>query len=836
MVYAFVSYSHKDRQFIERFVIDAKNNHIPYWRDWDDIPPWAAWDDDIEKELRGPNITHFLYFHSDTARQSDNVKNEIHVARENKRIKIVVLKLDHSPVPMTVIRRNHIDFTEDYDDSFNRLLGWLRKDGDHTEAKSKKEKPHSPLLEPTRSQQKAAQNGTDYQVRVIAGPGTGKSFVIEERVRWLLSKQVAPDNIFVASFTRRASSDLADRIRNYCLAKGQDGADEVSVSTLHSLALKALKKSNSLADMYPTDPSVLTNWETSVLFDDEFKFEYRQEFAQKDNRAIKNRAPQIRRYYEALWSTGDSNPTGYDLPEIEITDKEKTSFRKFHRTFSGVYSTVLPGELITQCVERAESGLLDLVSLLEIQHFIVDEVQDLNYADNRFIDIVAHSQTHPKVYVLGDDDQSIYAFRFAYPQGIQTFKSKERHPNTRDYTLSECFRCTPNILTAATSLITVNSPTLRLPKDLVPHHRDIPGVVRGLSFASEQKEANFIAQSCKELIESGVNPDDILVLISSRDTQLKPIVEAFKKEDVSAHFPSKKGLYYSNSWISFAYGLLRVACDKDLTDYVAHRLVLGSLKGVGLGTCVKIKNNVANHNLNYLEIFYHPLPDKIFSTTERKSILRAAEIFEAICNWESKDTLSERSEAIADLIVSACKDQTLRDEWIEFISSLPEETTLKDLRSLIGAQNREQVVHVWQGIQERLDNDPLENDFLKPCVQVMTMHNAKGLNAKVVFVPGLESEIIPGARRRGRQGLVHEAARLLYVSITRSSAACIMTFATSRQIGGKRDFGRQGTDFIRDLGVRFIQGSTILSRDDIEEIVDTVDQLRQSNPSSTDQE
>ena len=117
--------------------------------------------------------------------------------------------------------------------------------------------------------QHTAAHDASRQVRVVAGPGTGKSFAIEERVRWLLEQGVDPTAIWGVSFTRAAARDLRDRVHAYCSRRGLPMAEIVRVSTLHSLALRALRAAR-LLEAYPTEPLVLDQWELENVFDAEF--------------------------------------------------------------------------------------------------------------------------------------------------------------------------------------------------------------------------------------------------------------------------------------------------------------------------------------------------------------------------------------------------------------------------------------------------------------------------------------------------------------------------------------------------------------------------------------
>ena len=123
--------------------------------------------------------------------------------------------------------------------------------------------------ERAKKMQAAAAHDASPQVRVIAGPGTGKSWTIEERVRWLLGNGVSPNSIYVVSFTRASARDLRRRIQESCRQDGDSRVDQIRVTTLHSLALITLRLAN-LLKAYPVEPTVLDDWELEDIFDDEF--------------------------------------------------------------------------------------------------------------------------------------------------------------------------------------------------------------------------------------------------------------------------------------------------------------------------------------------------------------------------------------------------------------------------------------------------------------------------------------------------------------------------------------------------------------------------------------
>jgi DNA helicase-2/ATP-dependent DNA helicase PcrA len=304
------------------------------------------------------------------------------------------------------------------------------------------------LIEADDAQKQAAHDSSP-QVRVIAGPGTGKSFTIEERVAWLLqAKGIDANAIIAVSFTRASARDLKLRIYEAC--RNIPNIEKVRVGTLHSLGLTVLKKAGQLTQ-YPSSPMVLSDWETENIFDVEFRnlFGYG-----------KKRAAMIRKFREAFWFSGEENPSSYVAPDPAVSDAELSAFISFHGPRTQVYSCVLPGEIVQQCVEKAETGLLDVVGHAGCAHLIVDEFQDLNPMDLRFIELFIESSV--PVFVAGDDDQSVYSFRYASPDGLQDFCAE--HSGSGDHELRHCFRCATSILKCATTLIERNGGTSRVPK------------------------------------------------------------------------------------------------------------------------------------------------------------------------------------------------------------------------------------------------------------------------------------------------------------------------------------------------------------------------------------
>jgi DNA helicase-2/ATP-dependent DNA helicase PcrA len=616
------------------------------------------------------------------------------------------------------------------------------------------------------------------------------------------------------SFTRASANDLKERIVTACEASGHAAAvTHIQVSTLHSLALKTLRAGGLLARFPTPYPLVLDEWELENVFD--------AEFGVSSGTRSRTRQREIRRYHEAIWSTGVSDPPNYIPPDPAVTTQEANTFVAFHTPRTQTYACVLPGEIVRQCVEEINAGNLDVVGLLHMEHLIVDEFQDLNPMDLEFVNLII--QRGVPAFVAGDDDQSIYSFRFANPAGIQQIPLN--YPHTGLHQLTECFRSMPRILSAAATLIAAFPPQNRIPKNLnslYSQSQPSPqGIVHLWRFTTGVVEARAIAESCRDLIAAGLSPKSILILLSNRralGTELLahlqganvpftvPAAEEFRDEDVGR----------------LVLSLVRIVCDGN--DYVAHRILLGVRAGVGVGTCNAVCQAVIGAGgLNYRRIFYDPLPGGIFSARALRALNAARELCAQIAQWTGEDQIGVRRQEIRGML-----DNTIGpaagQQWESFSATLPDQMTLQEIRDYVWADTDEQQASILHRVYTRLGQDVPEDAILPERVRLMTMHGAKGLSGSVVFIPGLEETILPGSKRAPYPGLVLEAARLLYVSITRARAVCIMSNAYRRFFNG-RNVAQAPSQFTPHLGDAFQQRPSGLQAAEIQNVVGMLQQI-----------
>jgi len=253
---------------------------------------------------------------------------------------------------------------------------------------------------------------------------------------------------------------------------------------------------------------------------------------------------------------------------------------------------------------------------------------------------------------------------------------------------------------------------------------------------------------------------------------------------------------------------------------VAHRVLLGLRPGVGVGTCCAVTDAVIANNLNYRSIFYQPLPGGVFTGRSLSALNHARAICSQIHEWQATDTLGQR---IADVgaIVAGLFGSAEAQVWQTYANALPVDMTLEELRDYLWADTDEQQAALLQAVLERLNLPIPAAGVLPPRVRAMMMHGVKGLSGKIVFIPAVEEEILPGPWRQPYPGLVLEAARLLYVSITRARAACIISHARTRVVHGQFK-AHAPSRFAVHLGGPFLARTTGLSAAEVQHIANEV--------------
>jgi DNA helicase-2/ATP-dependent DNA helicase PcrA len=671
----------------------------------------------------------------------------------------------------------------------------------------------------------AARDGAP-QVRLVAGPGTGKSHTIEKRVAHLLSNGATPGNVYVISFTRATCAELRARIHNFCSNLPCAGTvSQVRVSTMHSLALRILRRANLLTS-YPSTPIILDDWEQTNIYDSELA---------SSLGCTPGRAAEIRLAHDAQWQT--LNPQ--HVNQAQITPAEIQGFNAFHAARTNLYSCVLPGEVIYKCVDAMQQGALQPNQLPTIEHLIVDEFQDLNACDQKFVRLLS---SHGAVlFVAGDDDQSIYSFRHANPNGIVQFP--EVYPSSSTHILTDCFRCAPQILAPASRLITYNPN--RVAKNLVSLYEAASPPVQGRvcvwSFRTAQEEAQAIARSCQELINAGMHgrEDEIMILIANRRVQLDLIAQELGNLGLPYDPPRGASLVNELEPIRAVYALLRIARDQATgeEDYPAHRDILGVLSGVGHVTAKAVADGCITNNQNFRQLFHLPACPAWLTGRPASAVQRVMAIVQAVGNWTMADTLASRAADIAGVLsthifTSGGNAANNVAMWNTLAGVLPAQMTLEELLQFLAADRESDQQAILDLVNQRIGGSPTpaQPPVQKP-IRILTMHGAKGLSGKVVFIPSAEQGIMPNFKALQATGLLIEQRRLFYVSVTRAMACSIISHG-AQHTGAQAMALTQNpvarltrSQFLNEMGIPSVSRTAGLSPTEARAIVTDVSNL-----------
>jgi DNA helicase-2/ATP-dependent DNA helicase PcrA len=347
-------------------------------------------------------------------------------------------------------------------------------------------------------EQRVAASHVGTHARLLSGPGTGKTLTMTRRICFLVQNQhVQPEDIMAVAFTRAAVRELRQRV------EGELGVgNSPRISTLHSFALRQLLRNAGLITTPPQPLRIADDWEERNIILEDLK-------ALLGLQRV-NDARELLNELSADWQSLTADEADW---ESRFPDPRFLAAWREHHT---VYGYSLRAELVYQLKRSLEQyGNFKLEG--NIRHLLVDEYQDLNRCDLAVIhEIVSRGV---ELFVAGDDDQSIYGFRKAHPEGIRRFLRD--YTGACDLSLELCKRCDEEILQLG--LFVARQDTRRLEKTIRPERGRQGGEVKILRFPNQDLEASGIAIICYHLLHyHGLRPDDILILLRSEPLYVMP--------------------------------------------------------------------------------------------------------------------------------------------------------------------------------------------------------------------------------------------------------------------------------------------------------------------------
>ncbi len=630
-----------------------------------------------------------------------------------------------------------------------------------------------------------AASHTGQHARLLAGPGTGKTFTLTRRIiRLFVDERKPAESILAFTFTKFAAAELRKRVADEVGVKPPKKVKLPRISTLHSYALRELLRNESRTKL-PQPIRIADDWEEEqiVLLEmqalmDKSKDETRKLFAK----------------LSADWQQLKADQTDW---ERTFPDPKFLGAWREHRA---IYGYTLRAELVYQLKTSLEEGAVEIEGPPE--HVLVDEFQDLNPCDLAVVGQMA--KLGCEIYGAGDDDQSIYGFRYAEPEGIRRFPTEFKP--SQQLELMHCKRCDRAILDFA--LYVARQDPRRIDKKLETDSTE-PGQVEVLSFADEGAEALGIGKTCRWLVKrKGLKPQDILILLRSDRNKVfsAPLEAALLSVGVPVNISSNPLEPLETEPGREFLSLLRLIVNQE--DDLAWRSILQVRKnGLGETTFRAVYEIARREGKRFTAALELVGNDPSLIGPKGKIVKTELEaINEKIKHYGSTAPTEDKP---ADKSASA-DEKSASEKLLEWLrQAAKSEISDTELREdVLGIFERSENA-ACHSLDELLKSATvslgrMEQEVPENVASIMTMHQAKGLTAKAVIVAAAEDEYIPG-RATGR--FVDDERRLLYVSLTRACHHLFVTF-TNHRSGQQKFTGRTSGDAARHL-TSFLSGGPV---------------------------
>ena len=630
----------------------------------------------------------------------------------------------------------------------------------------------SPILNPLNDAQRAAVTAPLGPILVLAGAGSGKTRVLIHRIAWLISTEGAsPHNILAVTFTNKAAAEMRGRVETLLGIPGS----ALWLGTFHGLAHRLLRLHwreaglpQSFQIMDGEDQLRLIRKLLKALELDEARWVPRDIQYYINKHKDEGRRP-------AMLKSG-ADPTEQQLLKV-YAEYEQACERAGAVDFA---------ELLLRAYElwRDQPDVLRHYRA-RFRHVLVDEFQDTNSIQYAWVRLLVGTEGYP--FVVGDDDQSIYRWRGAKVENLHKFR--EDFPQAKMFRLEQNYRSTASILDAANALITHNSS--RLGKQLwTSGARGTP--VQLYAAYNERDEAEFVLNRIRQWVAQGGARKEVAILYRSNAQS-----RVFEEGLVQSRIPYRVygGLrFFERAEIKDTLAYLRLIVNRD-DDASFERIVNLPTRGIGARTIEILREHARGAGSSMWRAAGAALGDTSAGRNAAALqgflglIERLGRDIEGLPLFEAVDHVINNS----GLIEHYRKDKADRGEArIENLAELvsaargyePEASDLPPVQSFLA--------------HAVLESGEMQGDAWEDCVQMMTLHTAKGLEFPVVFLCGMEDGLFPHQRSLQDLEGLEEERRLCYVGITRAMRELYLTYAEQRRLHGVDSYNAPSR-FIREI-------------------------------------
>jgi DNA helicase-2/ATP-dependent DNA helicase PcrA len=634
--------------------------------------------------------------------------------------------------------------------------------------------PESPLFASLNPTQREAVAATEGPVLVVAGAGSGKTRVLTYRIAHLVRDLgVSPYEILAITFTNKAAGEMKERVEGLVGRVGYD----MWVSTFHSACVRILRQEVTRLG-YRSSFSIYDDGDSTRLIT----------MCIKDLDLDPKRFPP--RQIKAAISKAKNELIDYETFAGQDSGYYHERVADIYRLYQQrlVEASAVDFDDILKLTVELFQAFPDVLERWQnrFRYILVDEYQDTNKAQYMLVKMLG--AVHRNICVVGDSDQSIYAFRGADLRNIMGFEKD--YPDAKIVMLEQNYRSTQTILDAANAVIVNNA--ARKPKRLWTDEGAGDKIVV-FEAEDEHEEAAYIAEEIARLQDLGVGLDDIAVFYRT-NAQSRVIEELFVRFGVT--YQVVGGLkYYDRKEVKDALAYLRALVNPD--DQVAIKRVINTPKrAIGDTSVAHVDRFAEAEGLSFMDALRRADEIDALTGRARKSILEFAGLIDVLA-MKAVDGPAVALEAV--LSDTGYLDMIRSERSIE---AMGREENLKEL--LTAASEFEETgpasmgPHEWEALdgvgklQMFLESISLVTDLDSvgdaSAVTLMTLHNAKGLEFPTVFLTGLEDGVFPHMRALGDPRELEEERRLCYVGITRAEKRLYLTRAWSRSLWGQNNY------------------------------------------------
>ena len=691
------------------------------------------------------------------------------------------------------------------------------------------ESNESKILQGLNPAQRDAVVNFDSPSLIIAGAGSGKTRVLTSRIAYMIERGVAPFNILALTFTNKAAEQMRERIAQML---PDNRSRHIRMGTFHSVFSRILRE-NAGRIGFPESFTIYDSSDSRNLVKTVVR-----ELNLPDEKYKPNAVASRISYAKNCLVT----PGAYLANSAYAAEDRQMQIPEFGNIYN-IY-----------CQRCKRNGAMDFDDLLlqtnvllrdcpdvlaryqeQFKYILVDEYQDTNYA--QYVIIRRLSQTHSKVCVVGDDAQSIYSFRGAKIENILSFKKD--YPSAMVFKLEQNYRSTRTIVDAANSVIARNSK--RMEKHCFSDG-DVGEKIRILKAYTDREEAEMVVTDLRDKVRAADDDWSEAVILYRTNNQSAVLEDNLRRRGIPYRI-YKGSSFYDHKEIKDLMAYIRLVINPR-DDEAFKRIVNYPARGIGDTTVQRIAQLAAERGQSMWEavdaLVAEPAADPVQRTIARKvadfvAMIRALSLARNDKGlYDFGLEIASRSGIIAAYRAENTPEAaSALDNIEELLNSMQEFKERCDAEIRNGERPEEETATIEEWLQNAMlmtdmDKDnPDDNNK----VTLMTVHSAKGLEYKYVYIVGLEENLFPSQRAAESPDGIEEERRLFYVALTRAKVSATISYAEMRFKWGNMEFSRPSC-FLREIDPRYVESDADFAevrprrRDDDGEGPSALDELR----------